>query len=63
MELLPGARYLLKVAKDKCDVASVTSYVAGQLQKRGMQCDVEGRLIVVSVADSGILLAQASSYR
>ena len=63
MEPLPGARYLLKVAKDKCDVASVTSHVVGQLQKRGMQCVVEGRLIVVSVADPGTLLAQASSYR
>lgn len=58
--LLPGVRYLLKVEEDKCDVASVTSYVVGRLQERGLRCVVEGRHIVVS-ADPVTLLAQAGS--
>ena len=58
---LPGVRYLLKVEEDKCDVASVTSYVVGRLQERGLRCVVEGRHIVVSAADPVTLLAQAGS--
>ena len=54
---LPGARYLLKVAEDKCDVASVVPYVVGRLEERGLRCVVEGRHIVVS-AEPATLLAQ-----
>ena len=62
MEALPRARYLLKLTGgEKSDVESVVSYVAGQLEKQGMQCSVEGRRITVCVADSATLLAQAST--
>ena len=54
---LPGARYLLKVGEDKCDVASVVPYVVGRLEDRGLRCVVEGRHIVVS-AEPATLLAQ-----
>ena len=43
------------------DVESLVSYVAGQLEKQGMQCSVAGRCITVCVADSATLLAQAST--
>jgi hypothetical protein len=59
---LPGARYLLKVAEDKCDVASVVPYVVGRLEERGLRCVVEGRHIVVS-AEPATLLAQAEEMR
>ena len=54
---LPGARYLLKVEVDKCDVASVVPYVVGRLEERGLRCVVEGRHIMVS-AEPATLLAQ-----
>ena len=54
---LPGARYLLKVGEDKCDVASVVPYVVGRLEERGLRCVVEGRHLVVS-AEPATLLAQ-----
>ena len=62
MEALPRARYLLKLTGgETSDVESLASYVAGKVEKQGMQCSVAGRCITVCVADSATLLEQAST--
>ena len=55
--MLPRARYLLKLAEEKCDVSAVASYVVGCLQQRGLQCVSEKGHIVIS-ADPELIKAQ-----
>ena len=61
MEALPRARYLLKLTGGEKNDEAIISYVAGQLEERGMQCSIDGRCITVCVGDSATLLAQAST--